>query len=65
MKLRIISDGSRLGTRVLDESGNQVEGVTRIWWEADGKTGQIVARIEIDRCDIDVIGDEEGKSVAL
>lgn len=32
MKLKIVSDGTPMGTFVMDEDGNRVEGVTEIEW---------------------------------
>ncbi len=34
MKLKIVSDGTPMGTRVEDEKGNRLDGVTSVEWDA-------------------------------
>lgn len=41
MKLKIISDGTRAGTKVVNESGETVEGVTSIEWHYSQEDGQV------------------------
>lgn len=55
MKLRIISDGTREGTHVIDaETGKEVEGVlkVRISIDRDG----VEAEITVAGVDLDIIG---------
>ena len=33
MKIRIESDGTAYGSRILDENGNSIEGITRVEWD--------------------------------
>jgi hypothetical protein len=32
MKLKVVSDGTRAGTKVVDEDGREVEGVVHVEW---------------------------------
>ena len=36
MKLKVVGDGTKNGTKVVDENGNSVEGITDLSWSADG-----------------------------
>ncbi|MHB1086140.1 MAG: hypothetical protein ACYCZ0_00135 [Minisyncoccota bacterium] len=45
MKIKIIADGSSLGTRVVDESGHDIAGVTTVRFS---HTAQSSPRLEID-----------------
>lgn len=48
MKLKIISDGTSAGTKVVNaETGEELKNVVRIQWEIEGR-GRARATIELD-----------------
>lgn len=52
MKLRIVSDGSNSGTKVLDEFGNRIENIVAVHWSM--KVGELsAATIEIRNVEIE------------
>jgi chitodextrinase len=47
LKLKIISDGTRAGTKVVNEDGAEVEGVTRVQWNFSQEDGEVWATFTI------------------
>lgn len=60
MKLKIISDGTPIGTRVFAEDGETVEDVERITWGVSVKDKTAKARITLRNVAVDVIGEKHG-----
>lgn len=60
MKVKIVSDGTPKGTKVVDiETGEVIENITRIFWEVS-LDSLAKAHIEIADCEIEV--EAEGKT---
>lgn len=59
MKLRVISDGTLVGTRVEDEAGNVLEGVTAVYILATADEDPI-ALIKVRGIGIDFVVNEQG-----
>jgi len=60
-RLRIISDGTSAGTRVIDSMGRQIENVTAIAWKAEaGKLA--TAEIAVIDIPVDLVVDEAPKT---
>ena len=61
MKVKIISDGTSNGTKVVNvETGEVIENVTRIFWEVN--VGSLAkAHIQIINCEVEV--EAEGKII--
>lgn len=60
MRIRILSDGTGNGTRVVDERGQRVEMVTKIEWQVEVK-GLATAVLTFARVPVEVSGElEEG-----
>jgi hypothetical protein len=47
LKLKIVSDGTRAGTKVVNEDGAEVEGVTDIKWEFSQEEGGVWATFTV------------------
>ena len=61
MKLKIISDGTPGGTKVIDiASGELIENVSRVFWDIDVHKAS-TAHIEVRKCEVDV--EIEGKII--
>lgn len=57
MKLKIISGGTAFDTRVVNaETGEEVEGITAIRWEADAHS-EFHAVITLERVAIEAVGE--------
>ncbi|HEY0006193.1 MAG TPA: hypothetical protein VGB17_15545 [Pyrinomonadaceae bacterium] len=48
MKLKIISDGTSAGTKLVDESGNEIEGVTSLRWQWEKRLSDGVPLVTIE-----------------
>lgn len=59
MKIKIVSDGSSFGTKITDENGNPIEGVTGVTWKCNAKESA-TATIELIGVPVEIIG--EGKT---
>ena len=60
MKLKIISDGSVLGTRVVNaDTGEPVEKVVSVQWEHSAPGAVPIATIELLCPMVDVIGEDD------
>ena len=62
LRLRIVSDGTSEGTRVLDAAtGRALAGVVRVAWEAgwDSLGRQPVVRLELEQVALDLTGEGE------
>ena len=58
MRLRIISDGTPQGTKVLDGNGRLIKGISQVTWSVEyGKRAS--ATLTFNNVDVDVIGEEE------
>jgi len=57
MKLKIISDGTVHGTKVLDENGDMLAGVVGILWECDKDMDMGKATITVIDVPIECIGE--------
>lgn len=58
-KIRIVSDGTPGGTRVIDEaSGEDIRGIRAIRWEVTGKD---IAKVSLDfvKVPVDLVGEVE------
>lgn len=58
MKLRIESDGTPAGTRVLDENGKAIENVVGLTWEL-GVGGIARCKMQLVATPVDVVGTED------
>lgn len=56
MRLRIVSDGTPAGTKVLDEEGRRLRNVKAIAWGID-TDGMARLRIEVAAVPVDLIGE--------
>lgn len=57
-KLRIVSDGTALGTKVFDSDGREVVGcLTKIEWSIDGDRRVGTATLTYECVEVDVIGE--------
>ena len=55
--MRIVSDGTGLGTKVYDADGHEIKGcITKIVWAIDGERRTGRARITFDLVEVDLIG---------
>jgi hypothetical protein len=59
MKLKIVSDGTVHGTKVLDEHGNMLVGVVSINWEVDKDSDFGKATIGVIDVPLECVGDGE------
>ncbi|APR40016.1 hypothetical protein [Paraburkholderia sp. SOS3] len=60
-RMRIVSDGTGLGTKVYDADGHEIKGcITKIVWVIDGDRRVGRARITFDMVEVDLVG-EVGK----
>ncbi len=60
MRIKIISDGTTLGTRLVNaETGESIDGATSITWSANIDDGSVVALVRFIRLPIDAIGEAE------
>lgn len=56
--MRIVSDGTGLGTKVFDADGHEIKGcITKIEWDIDGERQVGRARITFDLVEVDLVGD--------
>jgi 23S rRNA maturation-related 3'-5' exoribonuclease YhaM len=57
-QVRIVSDGTALGTKVYDATGHEIKGcITKIVWAINGDRRVGRARITFDLVEIDLIGE--------
>ena len=63
MKIKIVSDGTDLGTKVLDEDGNclDLENMTKIEWSIDNESMVAKVKIEFVLVPVELVGETEGK----
>jgi hypothetical protein len=55
--MRIVSDGTGLGTKVYDADGHEIKGcITKIVWMIDGERRTGRARITFDLVEVDLVG---------
>ena len=55
--MRIVSDGTALGTKVYDAGGHEIKGcITKIVWMIDSERRVGRARITFDLVEVDLIG---------
>lgn len=64
MRIKIISDGTKAGTRVVDERGEKVEMVTAIEWRI-GAPGVADARITFRAVPVEVEADVKVKTEGM
>ncbi|MGK8887538.1 hypothetical protein [Burkholderia gladioli] len=56
-QIRIVSDGTALGTKVYDATGHEIKGgITKIVWAIDGHRRVGSARITFDLVEVDLTG---------
>lgn len=60
-RYRIVSDGTPLGTKVLDPEGRPLDMVSKIEWSIEAG-GIGVARLTLINVEVDAIGDEAQES---
>jgi hypothetical protein len=58
VKIKIISDGSSDGTKVVNEQGEEVEGVMSIFWAVSGEEKKSVAMITIQHVEAEITIDD-------
>lgn len=59
-KVKIISDGTPNGTRVLDSDGVQIEGaISKIEWGIEAGGGPAIAKITFINVEVEVIGEAD------
>ena len=56
MQLKLVSDGTPLGTKVVDENGEVIEYITNLKWEI-GVGHYAKATIEITKLPLEVVGE--------
>ena len=62
MRVKIISDGSPMGTRIVDPAtGKQIENVRRVSWSLGVDDLCAVATLELVDVPVEVEGEAEGK----
>jgi len=54
MQVKIISDGTSQGTKIIDENGNALENVSDIVWQADARTSLCTAFLTLVKVPIEV-----------
>jgi hypothetical protein len=52
--MKIVSDGTRQGTKLLDDSGKQIQGVLRVQILADKDEPFVTALIEIAKVELEM-----------
>ena len=56
MKMRIVSDGTALGTKVFGEDGEMIRSVRRVEWSVEvGGLGTAV--LHVDNVEVDIVGE--------
>ncbi|HLL74819.1 MAG TPA: hypothetical protein VK421_06100 [Pyrinomonadaceae bacterium] len=55
MKLQIISDGTRKGTKLVADGGGEVEGVLSIEWTFNQEESLTTAKIEIEGIGLEIV----------
>lgn len=56
MKVRLVSDGHTFGTKVLDEAGNEIKGITQVSFTHEAG-GMPRAAVELAAIEVDVRGE--------
>lgn len=57
-RIKIVSDGTTAGTSVVDaETGQEIDGVCAVRWEADAAEGWARVTLEMFRVPVEVIGE--------
>lgn len=57
MKLKVVSDGTREGTTVVNaETGEELEGVIAVTWEGRGDKPETFAQISLMKVAVEVVG---------
>lgn len=60
MKLKVISDGTAQGTKVVNEAtGEELENVFAVQWGIDGRTQQAVATIAVMQVKMEAVGEAQ------
>ena len=62
MKLKIVSDGTEMGTYVTTEDGENIENIREIRWFIKAG-GLAIVTIKLPIMDVDVVGELEGHDV--
>jgi len=57
MRLKIIGDGTRCGTRVICSNGEEIENVDKLRWEACTDCDDYKVTITLFSPDIEIVGD--------
>ncbi|MBT0666332.1 hypothetical protein KI809_18650 [Geobacter pelophilus] len=57
MKIKIISDGTPMGTRILDESGNPMKNVIAASWELQANDKLATVKLELIDVSVELEGD--------
>lgn len=57
MKVKIISDGTALGTVVVADNGEKVDGIRSVKWHVDVETQLATAVLEFTGVHVDVVGE--------
>lgn len=56
MKLKLVSDGTKTGTKLIDEdTGEMVHGVSRVSWEADAKEHITKTTVEFFNIPVEIV----------
>ena len=65
-RYRIVSDGTPLGTKILEPDGRQMDltGVTKVEWSVEAG-GIGVARLTLINVEVDVVGDDPADKDSL
>ena len=61
MKIKIISDGTPKGTRVLDDKGDVITNVDYISWELDFVSGTTSVNLSLTEVPVVLVGDTSAK----
>lgn len=64
MRLRIVSDGTPDGTRVVDERGHPLHGVASVVWQME-RDRTVTATITIREVEADLVVDESPKTAVV
>ena len=60
MKIKIISDGTVTGTRVLDaDTGEELKDCTAVHWYIDTVHGIAIADVRFWKTEVDLVGEQE------
>ncbi len=61
--VEIISDGTSIGTKVMDKDGNLIKGVQKVTWEVDIDSHYATVVLEVANVPVKVKGKDESNHI--